>query len=862
VVEGAISHYRVESRIGVGGMGEVFRAYDTQLERPVAIKRLRSELNTDPTYRQRFLREARHAAQITHHSVAGIHDVLEWEGELFLVMEYVEGEDLSSVRLDRSVILPLLKIAIQCAEGLVAAHQIGLIHRDIKPANIMLTVSGDVKILDFGLARRFGNQFRSLSEDQTPTTEITADVGIQGTLAYMAPEVLRGWQADHRSDLFSMGVVFYQLLTGSYPFEADSRPDMINKILTCTPPPVVRLNHRVPLELDECVFRLLEKDPQLRYATAADLLAHLRKIERDTSFDQRQIEAVTERRSWLEKHRLALGTLTIILAVLSAFLLFRALIPPPIPAHPVIAVLPFYSDTDDAPSLALVNGLREMVNQRLNQLSLTLPFTTVPGYYIRETGIQTPQESEGIGANLALVGRYELQNGNATVQLQLTSAESARVIRQAELIAPLSESSDLEYAIIDNVLSFLRVEGGAPVREIAGSYPASQAAYDYFLRGLGHYCQKQYTEAVDNFDRSLLMEPNLALAKAYLGLARLREGPNVNGDQAEAAEKLCLEARSLDRRLQVADVCLAEAAAARGDFETAAREYESAIQGPEEYEILSGFVGASRKLGRLQDTIPTLDALVNRQPELWMGYNFIAWVHYLEGDFESAIRAQIKSVEMAPRRADGYKNLGVYYDLFGCPEGAIQSYESALSLKRHSSTYTNLAVTCIYSGNYTKALEAAQDARTFLDRESEPSYTEAGNLGDIYYWSPSGNRETALTYYREAVEEVNELLARSPGELSLTRSKCWYLAMLGEEDSAVECVNTLLAFPDPDYETCYRLALIYQRLGKDEKALEYLKLSLEEGMRAGQVRHEPIFRENPAVTNLLDSYTEEPKKCP
>lgn len=243
-------------------------------------------------------------------------------------------------------------------------------------------------------------------------------------------------------------------------------------------------------------------------------------------------------------------------------------------------------------------------------------------------------------------------------------------------------------------------------------------------------------------------------------------------------------------------------------------------------------------------------------------------VHYQLGQLELAVEQQKKVVELAPRRPGGHTNLAVFYDLLGCSESAIASYEAALSLEPKVTTYTNLAVTSFYAGLYAEALEAAQAAKALLDRGSQQAsversqFVESGNLGDIYYWSPGGDQETAIAFYREALELVDEELKTDPGDPDALAKRAWYLAMLGEKDSARRCLDALLAMEPLGYENCYKLALTYQRLGESKKALHYLKLSLDQGQPADYVRYEPIFRGNHAVEDLLSQYSRESKACP
>ena len=257
--------------LGLGGMGEVYCARDTRLKKLVAIKRMSAALRSDPECRHRFLHEAERAAQLIDRNIAACYDVLDQDGELLLVMEYVEGQTLRQRLEHRLTVEEFLNIAVQCASGLAAAHEHRVLHCDLKPENIMLTPSGQAKLLDFGLARHFVRP-----NDATISVSELAHVG--GTAGYTAPEVLCERPVDERSDIFSLGVVFYEMLTGVRPFHAETTVGIAARILQDEPAPLRRLNATVPLELERIVLRMLRKDPQQRYATASEVLADLRRL--------------------------------------------------------------------------------------------------------------------------------------------------------------------------------------------------------------------------------------------------------------------------------------------------------------------------------------------------------------------------------------------------------------------------------------------------------------------------------------------------------------------------------------------------------------------------------------------------------
>jgi two-component system, LytTR family, response regulator len=286
---GNIAHYRIVSRLGEGGMGEVYLATDTRLDRSVALKVLPTAVAHDPMRMERFDREAKAASALNHPNVAHIYEIGEDQGIHFLVMEFIEGEPLDR-RIDARP-LPvddIGQIGAQIADALDAAHAKGIVHRDIKPANLMITARGIVKVLDFGLAKVMERQ--SSIHSQMATRTLSAAGELIGTVAYMSPEQALGRPVDHRTDIFSLGVVLYQMATGRMPFEGSSPSETIARILGAQPEAIARFNYEVPEELDRIVRKCLEKDRERRYQSARDLMVDLKGLarERETASSRRQ----------------------------------------------------------------------------------------------------------------------------------------------------------------------------------------------------------------------------------------------------------------------------------------------------------------------------------------------------------------------------------------------------------------------------------------------------------------------------------------------------------------------------------------------------------------------------------------------
>ena len=687
-----ISHYKILEKLGEGGMGVVYKAQDIKLDRLVALKFLPPHLTSEPVEKERFIHEAKAASALNHPNITTIHEIDEFEDQMFIVMEYCEGRTLKQVIEKETLsIKKVLDIGIQVCEGLAVAHEKGIVHRDIKSDNIMLTPRGQVKIMDFGLAKLKG------------ATKLTKTRSTLGTLAYMSPEQAQGEEVDKRSDIFSFGVVLYELLTGRLPFEGEHPSAVIYSIINEEPQPVARYNNQVSSELERLVFKALAKDKEERYQHIDDLLADLRREKKALDYTKSGIVPAGVISPKSKKRLLPFivpGSIVFILVLLFLILKpFKFEIVPEekaIAKENTLAIMYFenLADKEDKGRLGeivtnlLITGLSE--SQYLNVVSSQrlydiLKLMGKEGAKIIDKNVASEVATKA-GAKWMLLGSILQVEPQIILTSQLVEVKSGRVLSSQRISGEPEEkifsTVDKLTAELKKGLSLPAEAGQESVRPVADVTTHSPEAYRYYLEGVDYNNKLYAVEAEQSFRKALELDSTFAMA--YLRLALLNKGEERKGLIAKAVKysnKVSQKEKYYIKALE----------AMSGNQNQGIKELEKLVERyPEEKDafFLLGSI-YHLELRKHVEAVHYLNKAIEIDPLYKVAYNMLAYAYNEMGDFEKSIWAINKYVSLAPDEANPYDSRADLYAYNGKLDQAIESYKKAL--ERKPDFYVSLA---------------------------------------------------------------------------------------------------------------------------------------------------------------------------
>jgi len=835
-----ISHYKILEKLGGGGMGVVYKAEDTKLNRTVALKFLPLELSSDYAAKERFIQEAQAASALDHPNICIIHEIDETEdGQLFICMAYYSGETLKKKIQNGSLsIKNAFEIAIQICRGLSASHELGITHRDIKPANIMITNKNEVKVVDFGLAKL------AKQSQYTQTGEAI------GTISYMAPEQAKGGIVDNRADIWAIGVLLYEMVSGQLPFRAEYGPAIIYSILNEPPEPITTARRNIPEQFQRVVDKCLKKNPSERYQTATELENELIQISGELGFRTAEMQPVYGDK---KRHtRLLYPAVFFLIILLLIFPPSRRLINGwfnlnPLPDEKHLAILPFNNIGENPANQAFCDGLAEILSSQLTQLEdFKGTLWVVPFSDIRKMGIESVLEVKNeFSANLAVTGSFQRELNNIRLTLNLVDANNLRQIRSAIIEERITNIYAVEDTIIDILTSMLEIELLPERREIltAGSTQIPSAS-DFYIQGRGYLHRFEKIEnidlAINMFKKALESDPKYALAYAGLGEAYWRKyRANRDMQWTKDAVANCEKAVQLNTRLAPVYVTLGIIHHGTGKYEEALTDLNRALEiNPSYSEAIVELAKTYEALGQFEDAKLMHEKSIDLKPSYWAGYNSLGIFYYKQGQYDKAIAEFKKVVEVTPENIRGYNNLGGLYFLLEEWENSKRMFERSIEINPNYQAYSNLGTLNYYGEDYSESAKMYQKALDLSDTD----FRVWGYLADSYYWIPE-LRDSSYHRYEQAAQLAKKQLTVNPKDHEAMIHLAGYYARLDQKSLSDSLINLIIAGNPGDLEILFSIGDIYEQIGKRDLALKWINKALSNGFSLAEIERNPGLKD-------------------
>jgi TolB-like protein/Flp pilus assembly protein TadD/predicted Ser/Thr protein kinase len=814
-----ISHYKILEKLGEGGMGVVYKAQDIQLQRLVALKFLPPHISDSPQEKARFIHEAQSASALNHPNVTTIHGIEESPEGLFIVMEYCEGKTLKqAIEKETLPIKKVLDIAIQVCEGLTAAHKKEIVHRDIKSDNIMVNKEGQVKIMDFGLAKLRG------------ATKITETGSTLGTAAYMSPEQAQGEEVDQRSDIFSFGVVLYELLTGQLPFKGEHQAAIVYSIINEEPQPVARFNNQVSAKLEDVVSKALAKDKQERHQHIDDLLADLRREKKSLDYVKTgPLAQPVETQKPVKKKTLSLvvAGLAVLILIVGYFALFHK--KEPESGRKMLAVLPF--ENLGAPEQEyFAAGITEEITTQLAKVGGLGVVSRTSVLQYKDTKKTVQQIGKELGVQYVLEGTILWDKSGVTnrvrINPQLIRVKDGTHVWAETYDRALEEIFALQSDVAEKVASALDVALLQTEKQSIAAKPTDNLqAYQYYLRGNDYYkrswAEKDYRIALQMYQKAVELDPKFALA--YCGLSETHEELYwYYYDRTE--ERLKKAKETVDRALELKPD-LPEAHLALGYY-----YYHGSL----DYDrALEQFAIAQKGQPNNSDLFLAIGAVQRRQ-----------------GKFEQAVANLKKAVELDPRSIMKAAEVAWTYESMHKYPEAEWYFDRAISLAPDwPAAYAGKAWLYIYSeGNTTKARKVLQEATGKVDvSQLVPALVGLDIL--------DGDYQTGLGRLSGPGGYVNEYRVNDTISYFLTKASIYRL--LNQPQLKLACSDSARIILENKVQSRPGEALFHSQLGIAYAGLGRREEAIREGKKGVELLpvSKDAFEGGPfSVTNLAQIY--------
>ncbi len=767
-----LGRYRIESLLGKGGMGVVYRAYDTELARPVAIKVLASDLNQDN--RRRLLREARSASALNHPHISTVHEVGEAEGCAFLVMELVEGRVLrQAIPAGGLPSESVIRYGSQIAAALAHAHERGVIHRDLKSVNVVVTENGRAKVLDFGIAQRSGESDELITESQVSMS--TPDAAA-GTLPYMAPELLEGTPADARSDIWALGVVLYEMATGNVPFKSGTSFELISAILRDPIPP---LPSSVPAGLASVIQRCLAREPGRRYQRASEVESALQAVA-----DSVITERVTAAAPRADVRRWAIASSGVAVLIVAALLAANAGsvrdrlrgngTPMDTTTVRSLAVLPLNNLSGDPEQDYFADGMTETLISNLAQIRALKVISRTSAMRYKGTSKALPDIARELNVDAVVEGSVQRAGGRVRVTAQLIHAATDTHLWSREYDRDTADILRLQSDVARAIADEIRVQLTPQERtRLARAQSIDPAAYDAYLRGVYHYWrfnEADLKEAIGHFERAIQVEPQYAAAYAGLSQAWNERGiwgglpfPETEAPTRAAARK----AIELDDGLAAAHVAWGNVKAMRDwDWTGAEAEYRRAIElDPANLEARLLFAVLLMALGRHAEAIAEIERAEMIDPLSSANQSTFGRVLYRARRYDDAIPHLRRAIDLDPLNFGAYGRLADVYEAQGKLGDAIAMNQKADQLRQGNMAgrYSpSLARLLARSGRRRDALVMMESITreplaSMRAMEIASTYASLGDTDQAFAWLNRGIDERAMMIFVKTEPKLQSL---------------------------------------------------------------------------------------------------------
>jgi serine/threonine protein kinase/tetratricopeptide (TPR) repeat protein len=854
MLDQTISHYRISQKLGAGGMGVVYQAVDLKLERTVALKFLPHEMVVSDVDKERLLREARSASALDHPNIGVIYGIEESDDQqLFIVMAYYDGDTLAQ-RLNRGVLSlrESLDLAIQIARGLSAAHARNIVHRDIKPSNIIITKDNVAKIVDFGLAR------------VVASASATQSISLTGTLPYMAPEQILGELIDQRSDVWALGVILVQMITGSHPFVRPNTAAMTFAILN-QPPAALDV---VPPAVRPLVYKALSKKPEHRHANAGDLLKDLESAREQITatpsppdgptltraVNPRDLKKFVENAStprWSAGHarwpvRLVLAMVMLaLIAAASVFLpavreRLAGMVYASTEKH--IAVLPFESAGNDPDFSLVANGFSDSLTNELSNLDAAQKsLWVVPASEIRTHKIaDAPSAYRILGATMVVQGNVQRKGQVVYATAVLIDSKRLRQIGSVQVQNDAGDLAALENDALTHLARLMKIKVSEGTLAQTGSAPPD--SYESYLKALGY--MQRYDKpgnldlAMSTLTSAVQKNPGFALGYATLGEAyRLKFQMDHHPAWIAEATANCEKATQIDDRLSVAHVTLGRLNATLGKDDIALREFQKALNiDPRNADALIGMATVSEHAGKIADAEATYKRAIGLRPDYWDGYNVLADFYDRQKRPQDSIAQYRRILELTPDNPSAYSDLGVVYMEMTDPKSAAaaeEAFQKSLQLAPNYQAYANLGWLYIGQKRYAEGAAATQKA---LDLNAK-DWRVWANLLLAYIWLK--DEEKIRTVRAKTLSALEQYALLDSKEAAVQSMLSTFYGQDKLRQKTISHANAALALAPKDPAILADVAEAYDYLGERRRAIEYAEDSLKRGYTLEDLKDRP-----------------------